>query len=190
MAIGRSRASGWRARSVPSGSRPIWSTTRASAPRVNAMEDFALFAQPNRLRAVEAAVRAVPAQNDPRRTGRAARNRHDADRRHAQSTRRRKPEPAAPRPAHRRTQSGESALLETAEGYRRIQVGDEIPDIGKIIAIRRMSDYWIVVASLRSLAQAAPPEAAREIVFRVAGARRRGSPPASRARVAPGRARA
>ena len=32
--------------------------THEGAPRVNAIEDFAIFAQPNRLHAVEAAVRA------------------------------------------------------------------------------------------------------------------------------------
>ena len=50
----------------------------------------------------------------------------------------------------------DSALLETRDGYRRIRVGDESPEIGKIISIRRMADYWIVVASTRSLAQRAP----------------------------------
>jgi len=53
--------------------------------------------------------------------------------------------------------NGQDALLETAEGYRRVSVGDEIPEIGKIISIRRMGEYWVVVASLRSLAQVAPP---------------------------------
>ena len=50
--------------------RGLYGQSRGRAPRVNGMEDFALFAQPNRLRALEAAVRALPAQTDPRRTGR------------------------------------------------------------------------------------------------------------------------
>ena len=55
--------------------------------------------------------------------------------------------------------SGKGALIETEEGYRRVKVGDEIPDIGKIISIRSMGHYWVLVASLRSVAQEAPPEA-------------------------------
>jgi hypothetical protein len=131
-------------------------------PRVNAIEEFALFAQPNRLREVEAAVRALPAQNDPRRTGRVL----EIDMTPIGATQVRPV--ARPAPVPRRglriveLDPDNSALLETAEGYRRISVGDEMPEIGKIIAIRRMSDYWIVVASLKSLAQAAPPpEAAK-----------------------------
>jgi hypothetical protein len=55
--------------------------------------------------------------------------------------------------------SDRDALLETPEGYRRVAIGDEIPEIGKVIAFRRLGDYWILVGSLRSLAQiASPPE--------------------------------
>jgi hypothetical protein len=50
-----------------------------------------------------------------------------------------------------------AALIETPEGYRRIRPGDGVEDLGKIISIRRMGEYWVVVASLRSLVQAAPP---------------------------------
>jgi hypothetical protein len=34
-------------------------THQAGGPRINSMEDFAIFAQPNRIHAVEAAVRAA-----------------------------------------------------------------------------------------------------------------------------------
>jgi hypothetical protein len=129
-------------------------------PRVNALEEFALFAQPNRLQAVEAAVRALPAQTDPRRTGRLLEidmTPIGATQVHAT------PQTDAPAPRQGlrivELDSDNNALLETAEGYRRIHVGDELQDIGKVIAIRQMSDYWIVVASLKSFAQAAPPEA-------------------------------
>ncbi len=44
--------------------------THEGAPRVNAIEDFAIFAQPNRLHAVEAAVRADAIESDARKTGR------------------------------------------------------------------------------------------------------------------------
>jgi hypothetical protein len=55
--------------------------------------------------------------------------------------------------------SDRDALIETPDGYRRVAIGDEIPEIGKIIAIRRMDEYWILIGSLRSLAQvASPPE--------------------------------
>ena len=127
------------------------------APRINAMEEFALFAQPNRVRAVEAAVRGAPAQIDPRRTGRIL----EIDMTPIGATQIRPPsksDSGVRRDLRIVELNADGALLETTEGYRRIKVGDELPEIGKIIAIRRMAEYWIVVASLRSLAQAAPPE--------------------------------
>jgi hypothetical protein len=129
---------------------------QGEAPRVWAMEEFGMFAQPKRVRAVEAAVRGVSAQSDPKRTGGVL----EIDMTPIGATHIRTPVKAEnPRKDLRIVElDGRSALLETAEGYRRIKVGDDMPDIGRIIAIRRMSDYWIVVASLRSLAQAAPDE--------------------------------
>jgi len=126
------------------------------ASRVNAIEEFALFSQPNRVRAVEAAVRRVSAQNDPRRTGRTL----EIDMTPIGATQIRPPSKneTARRDIRIVELNTDTALLETLEGYRRIKVGDELPEIGKIIAIRRMAEYWIVVASLRSLAQAAPPD--------------------------------
>jgi hypothetical protein len=130
-------------------------THQEGGPRVNAMEDFAIFAQPNRIHAVEAAVRAAAVESDARRTGRAiaidmtpigvvpTNPSH---------------KPGTPRRDVRIVEmNAEDALLETADGYRRVKAGDEIPEIGKIISIRRMGEYWVVVASMRSLAQAAPP---------------------------------
>ncbi|PPQ32352.1 hypothetical protein CCR94_05965 [Rhodoblastus sphagnicola] len=134
---------------------------QGEAPRVWAMEEFSLFTQPNRVRAVEAAVRSVPMQNDPRRTGRVL----EIDMTPIGATQVRQPvksENAARRDLRIVDLNADSALLETTEGYRRIKVGDELPEIGRIIAIRRMAEYWIVVASLRSLAQAAPPNGAEK----------------------------
>lgn len=130
-----------------------------TGPRVNAMEDFAIFAQPDRTRAVEAAVRAAARNSETRNSG--PRNTAEAlsidmtpvgaTASHAP----RKPEPER-RDVRILELSDDSALLETSDGYRRIHVGDESPDVGKIISIRRMADYWIVVASERSIAQRAP----------------------------------
>lgn len=130
---------------------------QGEAPRINAMEEFALFAQPNRVRAVEAALRGAPAQSDPKRTGKVL----EIDMTPIGATQIRAPAKAetARRDLRIVELNADSALLETSQGYRRIRVGDDMPEIGKIIAIRRMSEYWIVVASVRSLAQAAPPEA-------------------------------
>lgn len=130
---------------------------QGEGPRVNAMEEFALFAQPNRVRAVEAALRGAPAQSDPKRTGKVL----EIDMTPIGATHIRTPPKAetARRDLRIVELNADSALLETSEGYRRIKVGDDMPEIGKIIAIRRMAEYWIVVASVRSLAQAAPPEA-------------------------------
>ena len=113
------------AHSVRSGSRSHMFTHQGGAPRVNAIEDFAIFAQPNRIRAVEAAVRAEAiesrcAKNRPRH-----RHRHDACRRHA-ALASRKPG-AARRDLRILELSGDRALMETADGYRRVRVGDEMP---------------------------------------------------------------
>ena len=134
-------------------------THQEGGPRVNAMEDFALFAQPNRIHAVEAAVRAAVAVNDPRRTGKAI----EIDMTPIGAT--------APAGKPKKIESrrdvkiiemnGETALIETPAGYRRVRVGDDIPELGKVISLRRMDDYWVVVGSLRSLAQGVPPQAAK-----------------------------
>jgi hypothetical protein len=140
-------------------------THQEGGPRINAMEDFAIFAQPNRIHAVEAAVRAAADSGAARKTGRAiaidmtpigVAASHPAA----------NAGPARPDRNEDIRQdlrisalSDSDALLETPEGYRRVAIGDEIPEIGKIIAIRRLDDYWILVGSLRSLAQVAlPPE--------------------------------
>ena len=130
-------------------------THQEGGPRVNAMEDFAIFAQPNRIHAVEAAVKAAAVESDSHRTGRAitidmtpigvvpTNPSH---------------KPATPRREVKIVElNADDALLETSDGYRRVRAGDEIPELGKIISIRRMGEYWVVVASVRSLAQAAPP---------------------------------
>ena len=134
-------------------------THQGGAPRVNAIEDFAIFAQPNRIHAVEAAVRTALVENDAQKTGRAI----AVDMAPVGVTLppdSRKPG-AKPRALRRDLRilelNGEEALVETADGYRRVKIGDEIPDVGKIISLRRMGDYWVLAASLRSLAQAAPP---------------------------------
>ena len=130
-------------------------THQEGGPRVNAMEDFAIFAQPNRIHAVEAAVKAAALELDGRTTG------------HAISIDMTPTGAVSVRENHRPAQerhdvkivelNADDALIETADGYRRVKPGDEIPEIGKIISIRKMGEYWVVVASLRSLAQAAPP---------------------------------
>ncbi len=123
-------------------------------PRVNAMEDFAIFAQPNRTRAVEAAVRAAARNTETRKTADAISiDMTPVGATIAKAPRKREPERQDVRILEL---SDDSALLETRDGYRRIRVGDESPEIGKIISIRKMADYWIVVASERSLAQRAP----------------------------------
>ncbi len=130
-------------------------THQEGGPRVNSMQDFAIFAQPSRLQAVEAAVRAAAADSDARRTGRAISIDMTPIGAVSPSQVRK---PGAPRHDVRIVElNAEDALLETADGYRRVRVGDEIPEIGKVISIRRMGEYWILVASLRSLAQAVPP---------------------------------
>ncbi len=130
-------------------------THQEGGPRVNAMEDFAIFAQPNRIHAVEAAVRAAAVESDARRTGRAIAidmtpiGVVPTNPTHKQG---------APRREVRIVEmNADDALLETADGYRRVRAGDEIPEIGRVISVRRMGEYWVVVASVRSLAQAAPP---------------------------------
>jgi hypothetical protein len=128
-------------------------THQGGAPRVNAIEDFAIFAQPNRIHAVEAAVRAEAIESDARKTGRAI----AIDMTPVGVTRPDSRKPGAARRDLRILElSGEGALIETADGYRRVKVGDEIPDIGKIISIRSMGHYWVLAASLRSVAQEVP----------------------------------
>ena len=129
-------------------------THQEGGPRVNAMEDFAIFAQPNRIHAVEAAVRAAAVESDARRTGRAIAI--DMTPIGVVPTNPSHKTGAARRDVRIVELNAEDALLETTEGYRRVKAGDEIPEIGKVISIRRMGEYWIVVASVRSLAQAAP----------------------------------
>jgi hypothetical protein len=128
-------------------------THQGGAPRVNSIEDFAIFAQPNRLHAVEAAVRAEAIESDARKTGRAI----AIDMAPVGVTRTGSRQQGTPRRDLRILDlSGEGALIETEEGYRRVKVGDEIPDIGKIISIRSMGHYWVLAASLRSVAQEVP----------------------------------
>ncbi len=125
-----------------------------SGPRIYAMQDFAIFAQPNRVKAVETAVRAAAAEGrtrGPKRTITIDMTPVGA---------------VPPRPETRRQPlrhdvrivelNDDNALLESENGFRRVRIGDEAPEIGRVIAIRRMGDYWVVVASQRSLAQVAP----------------------------------
>ena len=130
-------------------------------PRIYAMQDFAIFAQPNRVKAVEAAVRAAA---EGRTRGPKRSISIDMTPVGAVPAR---PE-AGGQPERRNVRivelNDDNALLESANGFRRVRIGDEAPEIGRIIAIRRISDYWVVVASRRSLAQVAPliPEAVSE----------------------------
>ena len=123
-------------------------------PRIYAIQDFAIFAQPNRVKAVEAAVRAAAAEGRTRGPKRAISI--DMTPVGAVSTR---PE-ARGQPERRNVRivelNDDNALLESENGFRRVRIGDEAPEIGRIISIRRMGDYWVVVASRRSLAQVAP----------------------------------
>jgi hypothetical protein len=123
-------------------------------PRVNSMEDFAIFAQPSRTRAVEAAVRAAARSDEAGKVGRAI----SIDMTPVGAVPARAPEKPAPeRRDVRIVELNDSdALLETQNGFRRVRVGDESPDVGRIISIRKLADYWIVVASERSIAQVAP----------------------------------
>jgi hypothetical protein len=124
------------------------------APRIYAMQDFAIFAQPNRVKAVEAAVRAAGAEGrtrGPKRMITIDMTPVGAVPPH--------PEPGSQPERHNVRiveLNDDNALLESANGFRRVRIGDEAPGIGKVIAIRRMGDYWVVVASQRSLAQVAP----------------------------------
>jgi hypothetical protein len=133
-------------------------THQDGGPRVNSIEDFAIFAQPNRMQAVEAAVRAAAQEGAKRWPGRAI----AIDMTPTGVT---APESQAGRAGRRDIRilelGANAALIETPEGYRRIRPGDGVEDLGKIISIRRMGEYWVVVASLRSLVQAAPPSVQR-----------------------------
>ena len=125
-----------------------------AGPRINAIEDFAIFAQPNRGHAIEAAVRAAAAEGQAHKAGRAI----AIDMTPIGSAASRSgPKPDPERPDVKIVElNDEDALLETREGYRRVRVGDASPEVGKIISIRRMGDYWVVVATGRSLAQIVP----------------------------------
>ena len=132
-------------------------THQEGGPRINAMEDFAIFAQPNRGRAVEEAVRAAAAEGRARKTGRPIM----IDMTPVGSAPAR---PAAKNAPERRDiriveLNAEDALLESSDGFRRVHVGDQNPEIGRVLSIRRLDDYWVVVGSERSLAQVAPPPA-------------------------------
>ena len=127
--------------------------THQRAPRVNAIEDFAIFAQPNRMQAVETALRATPLKGGAIGTGRAVAidmmpigvtPREDEKREKAR------------RDVRIVEMNGEGALIEMSDGFRRVKPGDELPEIGKVISVRRMGEYWVLVASQRSLAQAVP----------------------------------
>jgi hypothetical protein len=125
-----------------------------SGPRIYAMQDFAIFAQPNRVKAVEAAVRAAAAEGRTRGPKRML----TIDMTPVGAV---PPRPEAKAQPERRQVrivelNEDNALLESENGFRRVRMGDEAPEIGRVIAIRRMGDYWVVVASQRSLAQVAP----------------------------------
>jgi hypothetical protein len=123
-------------------------------PRINAMEDFAIFAQPKRVLAVEAAVRAAAVEGKARKGAPAL----SIDMTPVGSAS--PPFAPPPGPEHPVVKivalHEEDALLETKDGYRRVRVGDESPELGKIISLRRIGDYWVVVATGRSVAQVAP----------------------------------
>jgi hypothetical protein len=132
--------------------------THQGPPRVNAIEDFAIFAQPNRMQAVESALRATGLKGGAIRTNGAV----AIDMTPIGVTREDEKPDAARRDVRIVELNGEGALIETTDGFRRVKAGDELPDIGKVISVRRMGDYWVLVASQRSLAQAVPPGAPPE----------------------------
>jgi len=123
-------------------------------PRINAMEDFAIFTRPRRVHAVEAAVRAAAADGPARKGAPTI----DIDMTPIGSAGSRFAPPPGPerRPVKIVEMNDEGALLETRDGFRRVRVGDESPEIGKILSLRRIGNYWVVVATDRSLAQIAP----------------------------------
>lgn len=135
-------------------------THQDGGPRINAMQDFAIFAQPNRLQAVEAAVSAATASNAslPKRPISIDMTPVGATSPGAAERPRR-----GPADELRIVELNEDdALLETPTGFRRVRVGDDSPEMGKIISIRKLADYWIVVAGDRSIAQRAPAVEARD----------------------------
>ncbi|MCI4678813.1 hypothetical protein K9U39_00830 [Rhodoblastus acidophilus] len=123
-------------------------------PRIYAMKDFAIFAQPNRVKAVEAAVRAAAAEDRTRKAHRSITI--DMTPVGAVPARSEAKDPPERHKVRIVELNDDNALLESDSGFRRVRVGDESPEIGRIIAIRSMGDYWVVVASQRSLAQVAP----------------------------------
>jgi hypothetical protein len=125
--------------------------THPGPPRVNAIEDFALFAQPNRMRAVESALSGMIFKGGAIKTNGAV----AVDMTPTGATPRAEEKPETARRDVRIVElNDEGALIETADGFRRVKPGDELPDVGKIISVRRMGDYWVLVASKRSVAQA------------------------------------
>ena len=145
---------GLAAHSVRCGSSATWPRIRRVGPGSTPWRISRFSPQPNRIHAVEAAVKAAALESDARRTGRAISI--DMTPTGAVSLH----EQHKPGPARHDVRiielNAEDALIETPEGYRRVKPGDEIPEIGKIISIRKMGEYWVVVASLKSLAQIAP----------------------------------
>jgi hypothetical protein len=131
-------------------------THQDGGPRVNAIQDFAIFAQPNRMQAVEAAVRVAGQNGETRKAAHA----FTIDMTpvgalpNARQAQKSTPEQTDVRIVE---MNADDAVLETPKGFRRVRVGDESPEVGKIISIRKLADYWVVVASERSLAQPAPP---------------------------------
>jgi hypothetical protein len=130
-------------------------THQEGGPRIYAMQDFAIFAQPNRVRAVEAAVRAASRADELRKSGRAIAI--DMTPVGAVPPRAAPAQPGRDRPAPRIADIGDdSALLETERGFRRVRVGEDSAEVGRILSIRKLADYWIVVGAERSIAQRAP----------------------------------
>ena len=130
--------------------------TQDGPPRLYALEEFGVFAQPKRAQAVEAALQADTARQEEKKPADGKSLAVDltpigAVPVHSKHTRRR--ERASVRIVR---SNADEALLETPDGFQSVRVGDLLPDMGQIIAIRQSGQYWVVVASLRSVVQAAP----------------------------------
>lgn len=130
--------------------------TQNGPPRLYAMEEFGIFAQPKRAQAVEAALQADANKLEEKRPPDGKSLALDLTPvgvvpSHSKHTRRR--ERASVRIVRL---NPDEALLETPDGFQSVRVGDQLPDMGQIIAIRQSGQYWVVVASLRSVVQAAP----------------------------------